>query len=462
MTAIQYQEYTSPRRIYLSTQQGTATGKPGYLLRDQANSLLYWTDTFYNTIGYARTRTIQNDFFATGIAWQGMGRIGFGSYVDCYGRGTCEKEKNFHCKCYANYFGRAWITEPRANNSDAHFRYLTCSGVGLCNYNTGLCDCPLGFEGPACERSSCPITKQVNASTCYNQGRCLSLRQAATYSSSNLNQNQNGSGYENGNENGNENENRNRVYGSKVLDEVTWDADRLSTCVIDQYGNQLNQTACRRGFNRRLLDKVFPKANTTSTTTVGYTLTAIGDRTIIQQSGSSSSTPLTSPDDYYSLYDQTQNILEIQSLTCNAQYGSFDLYWYNMYIGTLTSDMTLIQVQTILSSNPILGPVYLQSNYPKLCTTYHGGTIVNITFLTIFNFPIIPLLTIENIQLIGRPATITIDRIQAYYYNITEECSGHGYCNYNNGRCHCWDGYGSSDGLGNIGNHDDCGHYIYT
>eukprot|EP00981_Chlorochromonas_danica_P011459 scaffold4013_cov192-Ochromonas_danica.AAC.4 len=71
MTAIQYQEYTSPRRIYLSTQQGTATGKPGYLLRDQANSLLYWTDTFYNTIGYARTRTIQNDFFATGIAWQG-------------------------------------------------------------------------------------------------------------------------------------------------------------------------------------------------------------------------------------------------------------------------------------------------------------------------------------------------------------------------------------------------------
>lgn len=37
-------------------------------------------------------------------------------------------------------------------------------------------------------------------------------------------------------------------------------------------------------------------------------------------------------------------------------------------------------------------------------------------------------------------------------------CSDHGICDHSSGRCNCFDGYKSSDGLGNSGSIGDCGY----
>lgn len=38
------------------------------------------------------------------------------------------------------------------------------------------------------------------------------------------------------------------------------------------------------------------------------------------------------------------------------------------------------------------------------------------------------------------------------------ECSGRGICNRLTGVCSCFNGYGSSDGQGNVGLYGDCGY----
>ena len=41
------------------------------------------------------------------------------------------------------------------------------------------------------------------------------------------------------------------------------------------------------------------------------------------------------------------------------------------------------------------------------------------------------------------------------------ECSGHGVCDKTNGKCNCWEYWGSSDGYsGAIGTSDDCGYNL--
>ncbi len=43
-----------------------------------------------------------------------------------------------------------------------------------------------------------------------------------------------------------------------------------------------------------------------------------------------------------------------------------------------------------------------------------------------------------------------------------EECSNRGVCNYDTGICDCFDGFVSSDGLGNLGSRGDCGHFYWN
>ena len=101
---------------------------------------------------------------------------------DCSGRGYCTNNNN--CQCYTTLRGDpewtgadcslrscawdvAWVGSVVGAN-DLHPR-AECSNKGLCDRKTGLCTCFPGYDGVACQRTTCP-------DNCYGRGVCLSQR----------------------------------------------------------------------------------------------------------------------------------------------------------------------------------------------------------------------------------------------------------------------------------------------
>ena len=71
--------------------------------------------------------------------------------------------------------GEAWamaaINRGNGNTKTAH-ELRECSNIGLCDHDSGVCSCPPGYAGEACQRSTCP-------NDCSGHGRCLSMRRLA-------------------------------------------------------------------------------------------------------------------------------------------------------------------------------------------------------------------------------------------------------------------------------------------
>jgi hypothetical protein len=96
----------------------------------------------------------------------------------CSGHGDCQIDDV--CKCYDNWgvgltllsgdcsdrvcpSDIAWVDTP--NEIGVFHRYTECSGKGLCDRKSGLCECFDGYEGKACQRTSCP-------NDCSGHGTC--------------------------------------------------------------------------------------------------------------------------------------------------------------------------------------------------------------------------------------------------------------------------------------------------
>lgn len=61
---------------------------------------------------------------------------------------------------------KGYVTKSRAH------RYAECSNTGICNRNTGECQCFTGYEGSACQRRQCP--SKVAGEICSGHGICIS------------------------------------------------------------------------------------------------------------------------------------------------------------------------------------------------------------------------------------------------------------------------------------------------
>ena len=87
----------------------------------------------------------------------------------CSGHGTCELNNN--CKCFQGLDGEdewtgpdcsqrtcprdfAWVGEV-VNANDVH-PWTECSNKGTCDRKTGTCSCFPGYDGVACQRTTCP------------------------------------------------------------------------------------------------------------------------------------------------------------------------------------------------------------------------------------------------------------------------------------------------------------------
>jgi len=99
----------------------------------------------------------------------------------CSGHGVCLD--NGVCECYEGWgmglsydsgdcsqricpFEYAWVDTP--DRIGDHHKYVECSAKGICNRDSGECECFPGYEGKACARTTCP-------NDCSGHGQCVYL-----------------------------------------------------------------------------------------------------------------------------------------------------------------------------------------------------------------------------------------------------------------------------------------------
>jgi len=100
---------------------------------------------------------------------------------DCSGHGTCLN--NGVCACWDNWgmgmgldsgdcsqricpFEFAWVDTP--DKLGNHHKYAECSNRGICDRDSGECECFPGYEGKGCARTTCP-------NDCSGHGRCKNI-----------------------------------------------------------------------------------------------------------------------------------------------------------------------------------------------------------------------------------------------------------------------------------------------
>jgi len=96
----------------------------------------------------------------------------------CSNHGTCEKNSN--CKCFTGLDGEPEWTGPDCSlrtcprdfawvgdviNSNNLHPWVECSNKGTCDRKSGSCKCFPGYDGVACQRSTCP-------DNCNDRGTC--------------------------------------------------------------------------------------------------------------------------------------------------------------------------------------------------------------------------------------------------------------------------------------------------
>eukprot|EP00501_MAST-03F_sp_TOSAG23-6_P002425 GSMAST32.ASY1.ANO1.2534.1 assembled CDS len=108
----------------------------------------------------------------------------------CSNNGSCGESSK--CTCYPGYtgadcslrecsFGLSWTAEgtgvvPAGNGLGGLHPYTECSSKGICNRDSGECECFEGYTGQGCRRQQCP-------DDCSGHGRCVKLvKDESTYS----------------------------------------------------------------------------------------------------------------------------------------------------------------------------------------------------------------------------------------------------------------------------------------
>lgn len=145
----------------------------------------------------------------------------------CSGHGTCGVDEV--CTCYDGFgmggraggdcserfcpYELAWVDNP--SSSGENHKYAECANKGICNRETGECDCFAGYEGKACKRQSCP-------NNCSGHGTCEHMNELSY-----------GIVY---NEYHDASSNALSGLGSgakKFVNRKAWDTDRARACVCD-------------------------------------------------------------------------------------------------------------------------------------------------------------------------------------------------------------------------------------
>jgi hypothetical protein len=353
----------------------------------------------------------------------------------CSGHGTCSGAgDDYVCTCESPWTGsdcsemscprgRAWFDEASATD-EAHADDVECSNVGVCIRETGQCDCDFRFEGNACERLKC-VTKD-SVFPCGSDGTLTifffsysrSLSFTRTHSLDKLTLKHTGICMTLANlapltvtENGVPSP---MTYG---MDDTatTWDHSTIQGCVCEN--PELNTLSEREGGRTRI---------------TGYKCSEIMCPT--------GDDPIT-----------TSQSDEEQTFTCDKTSGTLVLTFRGKSTEPVSHSATASDLQDALESLSNLGQVEVVSSHSTICDA--SGADVSIVFLT--EHGDVPSLEIFA----SSDSTYVVVSENVKGTKEDEECSSRGICDRSTGICHCFEGFGSSDGQDGPGARGDCSYF---
>jgi hypothetical protein len=350
----------------------------------------------------------------------------------CSNRGVCDSAAGgaFKCSCAEGWSGgdctqrmcpkgASWFDYPTGNEV-AHREIAECSDKGHCKAETGECDCQMGYFGQACEFMTCPGGIDF---PCNLNGQCLSVYEMAQYSEVN-------------------GDDALVTYGRDVNLPLTWDAKRIHHCVCDEgFGNfDCSDKVCPRGDD--------PETKNQKT-----------ERQVFKCKGDS-------PDSTFKISFRKK---ETQLFAPTALLEDIQEAFNGM------SSMFKPTVQFVLTDGTEEGTTTAPSSTPICSKTGDPDVYVVVDLKNHGNVPDIQFdlgdptsggLRDTGNTAIGNPGAITLFKSGAEVNSYVQswdgeteniECSGRGHCDILTGTCKCFRGYGSSDGLGNMGDFGDCG-----
>lgn len=359
-----------------------------------------------------------------------------GAGLACSGHGFCSGAPDFKCMCSAGYMSgdcsvrtcpesASWFDTPTLLDT-AHLP-TECSNMGICDRTKGECKCRTNFEGGACERMSCP----GGDPPCTGHGECLSMAQLAIQSTKHTNGALSAF-----------------TYGKVPNDPYRWDYNKLYGCKCDTgyYGYDCSQKTC-------------PEGDDPMTGTGNGDAVQVKEMQVIKCVADAGTfklrfrTKVTAP----IAFNANKNELE-------AAIEKLDSLGGATYSGDVTIELVPNTAGTICSSDPGVNGtkirVYFQSELGDLPTIVPIFQISGQTESTLqFNNSKATSVTVYTD---GQ----TIDGVVSIKGTTeSNECSDRGICERETGLCHCFHGFGSSNGNGmrsKAGTRGDCGYVLPT
>eukprot|EP00939_MAST-03C_sp_MAST-3C-sp1_P002052 g2052.t1 len=413
--------------------------------------------------------------------------------MPCSLKGLCSAAPEYVCQCNSAYggadcsemtcpLGRAWFDAP-ADNNVAH-SLAECSNRGFCDFSSGVCTCQPGFVGAACDILDCPTSPETIGLglECSGHGNCLFMSDLATHA------NDNGVPID-------------VVYGTFPNNPLTWDADKIKGCHCNEgwFGIDCAKRMCPHGDNPDTSG-----VNEVQTITCEATLwrdvsydPLEAQRCVVQNTDNSwefdesamiwnghvdldtaiatcmsdtscggvevmtDSQGVQTISTYQNVrvshtYSASAAVLEkYEVVDCSATFSFRGEDTASVSVAEIT-ESTLASVETWLEGLPTLTDVTLSlADDTKPLCPYVVGESNTLTITYERDFGDLPEIQIKPSLQYG--VDFVVSTVQDCTREWTE-CSDRGMCDHTVGVCTCLPGYISSDGNGQRGTIQDCGH----
>jgi len=349
----------------------------------------------------------------------GHGSCGNDDVCTCYNGWANGDEDGGDCSQRVCPYDRAWVDAPTASNT-AH-RIAECSGRGICNRETGDCECNDGYTGAGCNRADC------DSSTCNGHGNCEFINELRT---------------DVGDEFKWTGANPSTDQFEHALDKM-WDYQKTMTCVCDPGWTEFDcsRRKCPRSsyalYNNMVTVPEIQMIRITNVSSDNQDFALI----FRSQIGQEYTTNRIKAFDLANT--STYNYTQIATQASHNLYTSYpseeldvemalkklpnfvlkdvevSVNFSDRVAGTNPDKYEWIEIYVTFAGDQITGDQYL---FECLSDTCGDGC-----------FP-------KRANAVGVNGACTVTEVQAAT-SLNMECSGRGHCNYESGLCECFEGY---------------------